>query len=299
MIANHYGSKFRYFNVNKKGCLYIVATPIGHLKDITHRAIEILKTVDCILAENTRHSRSLLIQLGISKKPLPLHEHNERLQAEKICNRILEGAHMALISDAGTPLISDPGYHLVRSAQAQGISVIPIPGPSALIAALSVSGLPTDSFIFEGFLSPKPTLRQKQLTQLEHEPRTLIFYEAPHRIVKTLSDFLRIFGGSREAVLARELTKTFETIRRATLAELFEWVQSDDNQMRGEIVLLVSGATKPAHQEEISQDALRILKIMLAELSVKQAAHLVSKITQIPKALLYDTAVKLKNKQEE
>lgn len=279
---------------NTSGCLYIVATPIGNLADITQRAIETLQAVDCVLAEDTRHSQILLKKLGIQKPMVSLHEHNERQQAAGLCQQILTGTTVALISDAGTPLISDPGFHLVRLAQEQGIRVVPIPGASALLAALSVSGLPTDCFIFQGFLPGKSVARRKQLEQLKTESKTLIFYEAPHRILESLVDMVEIFGESREAVIARELTKTFETIRRSSLIELLHWVQSDKDQTRGEIVILVAGAAVSEINQEINEDVLRTLKILLQELSVKQSAHILSKMTGIPKNKLYDLALTLK-----
>jgi 16S rRNA (cytidine1402-2'-O)-methyltransferase len=281
-------------SIQDKGVLYIVATPIGHLEDITYRAVETLKKVDYIVAEDTRHSKPLLTKLGIQKKLLTLHEHNERLQAGKVCDQIANGMNVALISDAGTPLISDPGYHLVRQAQEQGIRVIPIPGASALITALSASGLPTDRFVFEGFLSAKTIARCKQIEKLQSESRTMVFYEAPHRILETLSDMVTIFGQAREAVLARELTKTFEIIRRDSLAELLSWVTADSDQSRGEIVLLVAGSLKN-NNEEVSENALDMLKVLLEELPLNQAAQLVAKITRIPKRVLYDLGLKIKS----
>lgn len=279
--------------MNSAGSLYIVATPIGNLEDISQRAISVLKSVDIILAEDTRHSKVLLSKLNIQKSIRALHEHNEQAEAEKICQSIIkEGKSFALISDAGTPLISDPGYVLVRKAQDLGVKVIPIPGPSALVTALSASGLATDRFIFEGFLSAKKIARRKRLEAFVRETRTLIFYEAPHRLLETLQDMVEIFGETREAVLARELTKTFETIRRASLLELFNFVKGDPDQTRGEIVLLVSGAKDSEDLKEISAESLQILKILSSELPPKMAAHLASKITGLSKQMLYDTLVK-------
>jgi 16S rRNA (cytidine1402-2'-O)-methyltransferase len=279
--------------MNNKGQLYIVATPIGNLGDISQRAISTLSSVDLILAEDTRHSKILLSKLNIHKEIRALHEHNELEQVEKYCRSIIdEGKSLALISDAGTPLISDPGYLLVRKAQVLGIKVVPIPGASALITALSASGLATDRFIFEGFLSAKSTARRKRLETLSNETRTLVFYEAPHRILETLQDMSNIFGETREAVLARELTKTFETIRRASLIDLFHFVNADTDQSRGEIVLLVAGATQTEVVEEISEEVIQILKILAAELPPKQAASLAAKITGISKRALYDWLVK-------
>lgn len=295
-----------------KGQLYIVATPIGNLGDISQRAIEILNSVDIILAEDTRHSKILLSKIRMQssvqnqlQQIYALHEHNESEQVEKFCRWMLEeGKSLALISDAGTPLISDPGYVLVRKAQDLGIKVVPIPGPSALITALSASGLPTDRFVFLGFLPPKKKARQKHLEDLSRETRTIIFYEAPHRVLETLEDMVLIFGEMREAVLARELTKAFETIHRASLVDLLNFVKSDANQTRGEIVLLVAGKTlheggnennKGASEgasETVTEEILKTLKILGSELPPKQAASLASKITGISKQALYNILVK-------
>jgi 16S rRNA (cytidine1402-2'-O)-methyltransferase len=276
----------------KPGRLYIVATPIGHLGDITLRAIEILREVDRIAAEDTRHSLGLLKHLGIEKPLVALHEHNEREQAEKLLAWVREGHTLALISDAGTPLISDPGYHLVQSAHQLGIQVVPIPGSCSIIAALSAGGLPTDRFVFEGFLSAKATARRKQLEKLATETRTLIFFEAPHRILETLEAMQACFGEQRLAVVARELTKTFETIRRGTLSELEVWMKSDPMQQRGEFVVLVAGQMREPIKDAISPESHQVLKILLSELSVKQAATLAAKITGIKKGLLYEMALK-------
>lgn len=290
----------------RKGILYIVATPIGNLNDITLRAIEILKTVDLILVEDTRHSGQLLAKLGIKKTMFALHEHNEREKAEPLIQRMLSGETMALISDAGTPLISDPGFNLVRLAQDKGVKVVPIPGPSALIAALSSSGLPTDRFCFQGFLPAKKGERQKILHKLKPESVTLIFYEAPHRLIDTCQDLLDIFGPAREAVLARELTKTFETIRRAPLDVLLDWIK-ETQQTKGECVILVAGMKQIQNTHGDSEEtiaietkiietkAIDILKILLSELSVKQASHLTAKITGFSKRALYQEALKMKN----
>lgn len=276
----------------KNKVLYIVATPIGNLADISSRAIETLQNVDVILAEDTRYSGQLLSKLDIKKPLIALHEHNERIQAKPLIDRISAGESMALISDAGTPLISDPGFNLVRLAQEQNIKVVPIPGPSAVITALSASGLPTDRFVFQGFLPAKKGDRQKALQTLVNETRSLIFYEAPHRLIETIEDMLQIFGPSREAVIARELTKTFETIRRLPLNELLTWV-IETEQARGEIVLLVAGADASEVKIE-DTEALRILNILLADLPVKQAAQLAAKITGLAKRDLYQLALEIK-----
>lgn len=277
----------------KSGKLYIVATPIGHLSDISTRAIETLRAVDRIAAEDTRHSLKLLKHLGIEKPLVALHEHNEREQAQTLLAFVEGGYNLALISDAGTPLISDPGYHLVQLAHQLGIQVVPIPGPCSIITALSASGLPTDRFVFEGFLSAKASARHKQLEKLATEARTLIFFEAPHRILETLAAMQLSFGEQRLAVIARELSKTFETIRMGTLSELEVFIKSDCVRQRGEFVVLVAGQTIEPTKDVISPEALRVLKILLSELSVKQAAGLAAKITSVSKGLLYEMALKL------
>lgn len=249
------------------------------------RAVEVLQQVDRIAAEDTRHSAGLLRQFAISTPMLSLHEHNEREKTRLLLERLQAGESLALIADAGTPLISDPGYVLVREAHAAGIPVVPVPGPSAVIAALCASGLPTDRFCFEGFLPAKSGARRKRLEALLEEPRTMAFYESPHRIRDCLADMQAIFGGEREAVLARELTKTFETIRHDTLAGLYAWVESDPNQRKGEFVLLLRGSDVAG--EPKSGEAQRIAQLLAAELPVKQAAALAAKITGEKKNALY------------
>jgi len=280
--------------MDKQGILYIVATPLGNLSDITKRAIEVLNEVDFIAAEDTRHSHRLLTHLGIQKSRamIALHDHNERDQSSGLLERIMQGENAALISDAGTPLISDPGYVLVRMAHQARIQVVPIPGPCALIVALSASGLPTDKFCFEGFLPAKAHAREEVLNHLKAETRTLVFYEAPHRILETLQAMQEIFGVEREATIARELTKTFETIKQATLLELVQWVQSDSNQTRGEIVLVVKGALS-AKKTGLTPDVLNTLTILMAELSLKQAVELTAKISGVRKRLVYEYALTL------
>lgn len=279
-------------NSVQSGILYIVATPLGNLQDISNRAIEVLSTVDFIAAEDTRHSQRLLELLGIHKKVrwVALYDHNERAESAIILGRIQKGENAALISDAGTPLISDPGYALVRMAHEAGIKVTPIPGACALIAALSASGLATDRFCFEGFLPPKAHAREKRLQEEAEETRTLIFYEAPHRIVETLKTMIQIWGGEREATVARELTKAYEVIKHATLSTLLEWVESDPNQTRGEIVLLVKGATR-SEKSDLPPEALQTLSILMTELSLKQSVELTAKICGLRKRLLYAHAL--------
>lgn len=273
------------------GTLYIVATPIGNLQDITARAIQTLKSVDLIAAEDTRHSKHLLQQFGINTPLIALHEHNERARSSTLIQRLQKGESIALISDAGTPLISDPGYYLAHIAHQHHIPIVPVPGPCALIAALSASGLPSDRFIFEGFLSAKKTLRFQQLSLLKNETRTLIFYEAPHRILHTLEDMTAIFGLEREAVLARELTKTFETILTGTLENLLMILQQNPIQQKGEFVILIKGAI-PIENAAMNTETIRILEILLAELPAKQAAHLAAQITGKKKNELYKLTIR-------
>ena len=273
------------------GVLYVVATPIGNLEDISARALRVLNDVSLIAAEDTRHSARLLQHFGISTPLQACHEHNEREQGGRFIGRLLAGEDVALISDAGTPLISDPGYHLVRQARAAGVRVVPVPGACALITALSAAGLPSDRFIFEGFLPAKAAARRSRLELLREEPRTLIFYEAPHRLLECLDDLRAIFGGQRMAVLGRELTKTFETLKGLPLDELHGWVAADGNQQRGECVLLVAGWEAPQGEAQISAEVLRVLDLLLAELPLKRAAALAAEITGVRKNLLYQAAL--------
>lgn len=276
------------------GSLYVVATPIGNLDDISARALRILREVALIAAEDTRHSARLLQHFGIQTPLAACHEHNERDQGGRFLARLQAGEDVALISDAGTPLISDPGYHLVRQARAAGIAVVPVPGACALIAALSAAGLPSDRFIFEGFLPAKAAGRRARLEQVREEPRTLIFYEAPHRILECLQDMREVFGDDRPALLARELTKTFETLQGLPLAELCEWVAADSNQQRGECVVLVAGWQAPEGEEAVSAEALRVLDLLLSEMPLRRAAALAAEITGVRKNVLYQVALERK-----
>lgn len=275
---------------DKTGTLYVVATPIGNLKDITLRAIEVLKSVDRIAAEDTRHTAPLLKHLTINKPSISMHDFNERERLTIILEYLHEGESIALISDAGTPLISDPGFHLVREAKAQGILVVPIPGPCAAIAALSVAGLPTDKFTFEGFLPPKPEARRNRLTMLFHEPRTMIFYEAPHRLLSVLETMLQVFGEERKAVVARELTKIHETVLSSNLKELVKHFEKKSNELKGEVVILVEGIDEETSEsKEVIPE--NVLDILLKELPLKQAVMLASKITGERKNVLYEMAI--------
>ena len=280
----------------KKGSLYIVATPIGNMGDMTERAQKILNEVDCIAVEDTRRSGQLLRNFEISTPMIAVHEHNERQICGSLLDRIEKGESIALISDAGTPLLSDPGYFLVNQARERDINVVPVPGVSALITALSVAGLPTDRFVFEGFLPAKSSARQQRLEKLKDDGRTLIFYEAPHRIIEMLKDCQQVFGGLRKVVLARELTKTFETVHGDALDALIPWVEGDENQRKGEFVVLVQGA-ESRENTEVDAESERILLILLKDLPVKQAAALAASITGLKKNALYQFAVDLKGKK--
>lgn len=275
------------------GTLYVVATPIGNLDDISARMLKTLQNVALIAAEDTRHSARLMQHFGINTPLIACHDHNERDQGLRLVERLLAGESIALISDAGTPLISDPGFHLVRAVRAAGVPVVPVPGPCALVAALSAAGLPSDRFVFEGFLPARSSGRRQQLEALREETRTLIFYEAPHRLLESLRDMHTVFGDERVVVLARELTKTFETIKGAPLADLCAWVEADSNQQRGECVLLVEGWSAPEGEESLSTEVLRILQLLLAELPLKRAAALAAEITGVRKNLLYQEALRL------
>ncbi|MFV1983849.1 MAG: 16S rRNA (cytidine(1402)-2'-O)-methyltransferase, partial [Thiohalomonadales bacterium] len=263
---------------NENEYLYIVATPIGNLADITYRAIAILSKVDLIAAEDTRHSRKLLSHYSINTKCTALHDFNEQKTHKELLDFIKSGHSVALISDAGTPLISDPGYILVQKAVAAGIRVIPIPGPSALISALSVSGLPSDKFTFYGFLPAKQHARIELLESVRELEPTSIFYESPHRLVACLENMLQVYGPTRQVCLARELTKTFETIHSDELQHLYNWVKADSNQQKGEIVLLLKGH-KIQKNQEISAKDIDILTLLISELGVKKAASFTAKIT--------------------
>jgi len=274
------------------GTLFIVATPIGNLDDITFRAFEVLKNVDFVLAEDTRHSKKLLSHLDISKRIRAFHEHNEREKTKAIISEIYSGKSIALISDAGTPLISDPGYFLVAQAKKEGLKVVPIPGPTALITALSASGLASDSFTFLGFLPSKQTARVKLLIGLVGRTETIIFYESPKRVLATLTDMQTIFGDSREVCLAKELTKAFETIHTGSIPNLIEYLTIDQNHQKGEFVILISATNKiDLAEAEIQLDSL--LPILCAEMGTSKAAKIAAKITGIDKKKCYKRAMDL------
>lgn len=269
------------------GCLFVVATPIGHRDDLSARAVQTLRAVSVIAAEDTRHSRPLLQHHGVSTPLTALHEHNEREMVSSLVQRLSAGESVALISDAGTPLISDPGFRLVRAARQAGIACVPVPGACAAIAALSVAGLPSDRFVFEGFLPPKSAARRSRLQVLAGESRTLIFYESSHRVAESLADMRDIFGDEREAVLARELTKLFETVLGQSLVELSATVANDTNQQRGEHVILVAGCGEDGGAE--LAEGRRIFAMLREELPPARAAKLAAAISGAPRRLLYES----------
>ena len=271
--------------------LFVVATPIGHLDDMSYRAIDVLKSVSLIAAEDTRTSAQLMKHFNISTPLTACHEHNESNKIDILIQKLLNGEDMALISDAGTPLISDPGFKLVRAAQANGIRVIPVPGACAAIAALSAVGLPSDRFSFQGFLASKQSQRLQQLEKLKDETQTLIFYEAPHRILDSVKDMAAVFGADRPVGFAREITKTFETIKKMALGELVEFIAADHHQQKGEIVLVVGGANE---EKDIEQEKLdQLLQRLLQDLSVKAASQLAADLTGIKKKIAYQRALEL------
>lgn len=271
--------------------LYIVSTPIGNLGDMTARAIEILQTVDVIAAEDTRHSGRLLQHFAINTPTISLHEHNEEQRSATLLARLQQGESIALISDAGTPLISDPGYRLVTLVREQGIQVVPIPGACALIAALSSAGLPSDRFSFEGFLPSKQGARRQVLEALKHETRTVIFYESPRRLAGCLDDMIVAFGETRRACIARELTKLHETIETQTLQDLQAWVADSPEQLKGECVVLVEGAAKAPDADAVEVN--RVLEILLADLPVKRAAAVTASLLGVSKNKAYELALAL------
>lgn len=275
----------------RNGTLYIVATPIGNLEDITFRAVRILKEADLIAAEDTRHSRKLLNHFGIATPLTAYHDHNERLKSDHLLNELRAGKNLALITDAGTPCIADPGYRIVQAAAAAGIRVVPIPGPSAVMAALSAAGLPTDRFAFEGFLPPRQGKRRARLAELASEERVLLFYEAPHRLSATLADMLVVLG-NRQAVIARELTKIHEEFRHGSVSELIERCAAEET--RGEVVILVAAAEA---DETPEPDLRSILERRLADGSrtLKEVVAQVTAETGLPRREVYAAALTLKN----
>jgi len=270
--------------------LYIVPTPIGNLGDITQRALTVLSSVDLVAAEDTRHTGLLLQHFAINARLFALHDHNEQQKAEVLLAKLREGQSVALVSDAGTPLINDPGYHLVRLCREAEIRVVPLPGACAAIAALSAAGLPSDRFCYEGFLPAKSKGRCDTLRALEQEPRTLIFYESTHRLLDSLQDMVTVLGPERYVVLAREITKTWESIHGAPVGELLAWVQEEENRRKGEMVLIVEGYHQ-AEDEALPPEALRTLALLQSELPLKKAAALTAEIHGVKKNALYKYAL--------
>ncbi len=275
------------------GILYVVATPIGNLADISQRALDVLRQVDLIAAEDTRHSGQMLARLGISKRLSAVHEHNEQHAATGLIATLQNGQSIALITDAGTPAISDPGALLVASAHAAGIRVVPVPGASAAVCALSASGVTAPGWLFYGFLPARPSARRKALQTVAELPWTLIFYEAPHRILECVADLLLVLG-ERRLTLARELTKLYESIHSLPLSEATAWLNADSQRQRGEFVLIVSGA-EPSHTDEDERRLQDTLAILLEELPLKQAAHLAARLTGAKKNACYELALSMKN----
>lgn len=269
----------------KKGTLYVVATPIGNLADLSARAREVLSQADLICAEDTRHTRQMLNALGLDRPLLALHEHNESERVAQVLAQLQAGKALALVSDAGTPLISDPGYRLVRELRAAGVTISPIPGPCAAIAALSVAGIASDRFCFEGFLPAKSSARRERLQRLAAEPRTLVFYESAHRIEECLADMRLIFGDAREAVLAREISKLFETILDGDLKVIAEKIAADPNQRKGEFVLVIAGA--PEDENAALVEGRRLYARLAEVMKPSQAAKIAADLSGAPRKALY------------
>lgn len=270
----------------QQGRLWVVATPIGNLDDLSTRAGTVLRQVPLVAAEDTRHSSPLLARIGSRARTVSLHEHNEREQVTRLVELLLQGSDIALVSDAGTPLISDPGFRLVRAAREAGIEVSPVPGPCAAIAALSVAGLASDRFVFEGFLAAKASARRQRLAELAADPRTLIFYESGHRIVESLRDMGTVFGAQRQVVVARELTKVFETVLSGSLEEIGARVDADPNQQRGEFVVLIAGASGEDASATLAEGR-RVFKLLCEEMPPARAARMAARITGAPRKQLY------------
>lgn len=287
-------SSSEYSPDHQGGVLSIVATPIGNLDDLSERARQVLSSADLVAAEDTRHSGRLLQHLGINKQMMALHDHNERSRVTRVLEVLAEGRNVALISDAGTPLISDPGYVVVREARAAGYRVSPIPGACALIAGLCAAGLPTDRFLFAGFLPAKRSGRQAALEQVRHETATLVFYESPHRIIDLMRDLVTVFGADRECVLGRELTKAFETFYSGSAESVLEQLQSDPHGARGEFVVMVRGAEAQPDGGSAAVDTDKLLGLLIRDLPVKKAARIAAEVSGLGKNELYQRALELK-----
>ena len=277
------------------GTLYVVATPIGNLDDISRRAIDTLQGVDLIAAEDTRHSKALLEKIEVKTRLTSYHDFSDDSVAARFLDKLQQGQSIALISDAGTPLISDPGFKLVRLVREANIPVIPIPGVSAITAALSVAGLATDRFCFEGFLASKQGAREQSLSQLKYELRTMVFYESPHRIVAMLASVVAVFGESRQVFVGRELTKKFESHFLGSSSDVLAWLQADSNNQRGEFVVIVAGCDKDAQQSQKQEVGLRLALQLESEMSLKKAVALASDVTGARKNLLYAAMIEIKN----
>lgn len=278
-------------NHEQIGTLYIVATPIGNLDDITQRALKTFEQVDLIAAEDTRHSGILLSHYGIKKPFFALHDHNEQQKADLLVEKLQQGTNIALISDAGTPLISDPGFHLVRKCRQAGLKVVPLPGACAAITALCASGIASDRFCFEGFLPAKTKARKDKLQTIAEEDRTLIFYESTHRILDTLEDIEAVLGADRYIVLAREITKTWETISGDTVSNLRQWLAEDPNRTKGEMVLIIEGKPKTEDNDKINPQAIKALQLIAKELPLKKAAAIVAELYGYKKNALYQFGI--------
>lgn len=281
--------------MNDKPALYVVATPLGNLSDITLRALVLLERVDAVAAEDTRHTRRLLDHYGIQTRLLAVHQHNENAAAQGLIGLLEQGSHVALVTDAGTPAVSDPGARVVARVQEAGHPVVPLPGPSAVTTALSASGLVQDRFLFIGFLPPKSTARRKELEKVAEIEAALVFYEAPHRILECVEDLVAVFGGARELVVARELTKLFEQIARMPLADAAAWFAADSDRQRGEFVLIVGA---PVAAQGVSAEAGRLLRALMEELPLSKAARIVADLTNLPKKQIYDYALGLSPRDE-
>ncbi len=286
-------------NSDQQGVLYVVATPIGNLGDITQRAIAILSSVDKVCAEDTRNTRKLLTHFGLKKNLVALHDHNERQKIESIVEWLSAGENLALVSDAGTPLISDPGYHLVKALREKGFHIVPIPGASAIITALSVAGLATNKFAFEGFLPAKESGRKQALLQNSESTYTQVYYESSHRIVHSVATMLDVFGENKKVVLARELTKLYEQFFHGTLAELHAWLLDDTQHQKGEFVIMLAATEKTETESDSFESSTEtLLSVLVEELPIKQAAKIAAKLTGKAKNVLYKQAMTLQKNQE-
>ncbi|MFT2098775.1 16S rRNA (cytidine(1402)-2'-O)-methyltransferase [Marinomonas sp. 2405UD66-6] len=290
-MADRRGNMVPHSSDDARGSLYIVATPIGNLDDFSKRAEQTLREVDYIAAEDTRHSRRLLNHFGIEAKLFSIHDHNEKDKADYVASLLDEGKSVALVSDAGTPLISDPGYHVVHALRSQGHKVVPIPGACALVAALCASGLPTDQFFFAGFVPAKSKARCDLFESWKQQAGTVVFYESTHRVYDSIVDVQKVYGEDAQLVLAREVTKTFETFLSGTAEEVLAMFDADANQLRGEFVVMLSFTQESGNEAEL--EAKRILSILLEDLPVKQAAAMAAKLTGEKKNYLYKMALEM------